>query len=292
MRHRIFGVVLMAALLTIPALVADATSVIARHSGNGAFVSTGISRAGFFGDTTDDTVSVGPSFAFAPITWPAVAEGTVQGTSSSVGLLSPDVGAGEVQGFVSTALTFGGPSSMDTVHFYTNVLASALSAEDAAGETQSAIIQVFGGVEFFIDPGFGGAAAGDYVGDFHLDPAAVVMTGAGASDPGVGTFLDISVSEMIADPPPFVDFTTIASTDGSTGLDVALFAGRGYRIDFMYGLSVPYGIDPGVEVNVSGSFSPATPVPEPATAGLLGLGLAGMVARNLGRRRAGTRRQR
>jgi len=286
MMHRICVVVLLLGYLALPASVADATSLLAQHSGNGAFVSAGISRAGFFGATTDDTLSVGPFFAGPPDHWPAVAEGERQFANSDLSIISPDVGDGSVSGSMSTILTFGGPSSNDSLHFFTTASASALTAADSTLEEQNAIIELFGRLEFFIDPGLGGAAAGDYVGDLHLDAGTLLTGGIDPLDPRVSSYIGVEVSHIIADPPPFEPLSVIASTDGRTALDIELFAGRGYVIDFRFGLLVPHGIDPDVEYNLFGSFNPVQPVPEPSSAGLLGLGITALVARRL--RRKGT----
>lgn len=270
MRRFLFVATIAVGAVVCATVPAHALSLTIAHSGNGPAVFAEVVQAGFLGPDglTSDLTSLAPTFEPPPLSF-RNSEGEVQTASSFLGsALTPDLGDGSVSGGVDMTFIYGTATTSDTLIFRPDVAASALSAQDSSGAEQDAIIRVRGTVDVFIDAGIGGAAPGEYVGDFTL-PAASLPSGLPT---GVTSMATVTISSFSGG--------LLASSDGTTPLSVPLHAGDLYSFVFEYGLLVPHGIDPPATFEIFATLDPLAPViPEPATALLLAAGLGGLAVR-------------
>jgi len=235
---------------------ARALTIIGTHSGNGV-VSTATAAAGFISASGSDI-----AFSTPP---PVVSDiGFAPGTTVTASITNaPSAGIGTAMGSATLNFTYGTAITDDTFEFLFDATASALTAQNMpplvpAPEDADASSGLALNAIFMLDSGIGGAIPDEFLGFLNL----------GALRP---THLYESFSALILD-----NGASVASlAPGGPGASVPLFADHSYEIEIVYDYTVPHGIDPTESLTVIGSIG-SVAVPEPGTALLLALGLAGL----------------
>ena len=235
---------------------AQASTILGTHSANGV-VSTATAVAGFGSASGDDLVSSPPSTDISDI-------GASPGTSVTANATNaPMGGTGTAEGQATLNFTYGTAITDDTFEFLFDATASALTAQNLppvvpGAEDADALVFLVLRAEFMLDSGIGGALTDDFLGFLNLESLRP-------------THLYETFSASVLD-----DSASVASLlPGSGPAAVPLFADHFYEIEISYTYQVPHGIDPSESLTVAGSIG-HTPIPEPSTALLLALGLAGL----------------
>lgn len=184
-------------------------------------------------------------------------------SSSAERLLLPfsgdpkDVAEGRV------SLNFLGGSGLESDVFSIDFSgrASAVAAEVAAGDPAAARVSLRGSLLFRIDEAYTGLPAGTLYGLMHFDVPRAAL--------------------------PYEAFSVQArdlswgvlgtSLPGGDALDLKFYVGHAYEIVFSYEMTVPYGVDPDISLQLQGWAGVKAPVPEPSALVLGALGLPMLV---------------
>ena len=246
------------ATLLLAGSTAYGSTIIGAHSGNGVS-SSATTTAGFVSLGGGDLVT-------SPLTSAISDIGASPGTSITASATNaPMGGTGTAEGDATLNFTYGTAITDDIFEFIFDATASALTAQNlpplvAGAEDADALVFMTLRAEFMLDSGIGGAVTDDFLGFLNLGPLRP-------------THLYETFSAIVLD-----DSSSVASlSPGSAPAAVPLFADHFYEIEISYEYLVPHGIDPSQTLTVAGSIG-HTAIPEPSTALMLALGLAGLAA--------------
>lgn len=162
----------------------------------------------------------------------------------------------QVHGSLGVFMDFGGlgdPSTNDQIVFDVDSIVSASNSRNSVAEEAAGSLKGLGRVQFFIQANYGrlGAphvAPGDTAGYFVIPPLAPLDT------PYETLALKV-----------FEGSTEVASfAPGSPGGLVPVRANYGYRVDLLYNVNVPFGIDPPANYDLTIDLLGAAAIPEPS----------------------------
>jgi len=249
------------ALFSVESAPLRADSVTGDYSANHVSLQAS-SQSSFVGATLADTSGlISDSATAAPASFP---HPPYRDDVSAATSISPTTGATKdiAQGTAGISFLSGTAATNDTFSFTLTGNASASAAKNSIGEDASAVVGMKGSIGFFIDSNFGPFPfpPGVDVGHVILDPLR-------AANP-----FEVFSSSV------YQDSTLIGTlTPAGPGMTFDVVTGHSYEIALDYSMNVPFGSDPGINLQWGGTIAS---IPEPSSALLLcaGIALAGGIA--------------
>ena len=226
-----------------------AASVIMTHSSNEIGIS-GSATGRFDGTTTSDVVGN------ANIDYLANSDVALAFSDFDSFSGTPTSGTGTIDATISGDFIFGSATSNDLLSFAINATASALTAQNSAGENSDAIINVSLQANFFTDSSYSPLGSGALVGSMSIGGMPAI---------GMYEYLKFDVFR------DGINVLSMLPGNGDGLLDI--YNDSFYQIGLSYGMVVPYGIDPTGDYLITAEFSPVVvPVPPALFLFISGLG--------------------
>ena len=250
MRHYF---VCLALVLGLGAGSAHADSLIKLHAPNGIYLMTDVAAGyGVNGSGALDPALTAIDFGSRSVDPAGLL--VLDGIASSA-IVSPPFGNLKDRADITAQTTFefgmpflGAILTDDVLSFNFSGVASALTAQDGAGNDLFAGVVGNAVAYFYLDPLFDGTAPGTFVG--VLNVPALPAAGPGESMSLLLIENSLPVAYMSAgDGPAVFGFTS----------------GNSYAFNVRYTLDVPFGVDPAFNYSFDVHLSQAPAVPEPST---------------------------